>query len=123
MGGDNVLTNTLGILFSDGTLQETAATSGPVKASQTARVALGVIASATPSSIISLVWPTPFVDNNYTVVGSVEVAETPSDGAATAICCIGMIQKQPNGAGINFVVCNADGVTHNVTADFIAIHD
>ena len=30
MGGDNVLTNTLGVLFSDGTLQETAALENPV---------------------------------------------------------------------------------------------
>lgn len=123
-GNQQIPLSTLnGILFPDATVQTTAATSAPVKASQSVRVSLGVIASATPSAIISLPWPTPFVDNNYTVVGSVVVAETPSDGAATAICCIGMIQLQPNGAGINFVVCNADGVTHNVTAQFIAIHD
>jgi hypothetical protein len=90
---------------------------------KTASVAVGVIASATPSTIISYTWPTPFADNNYSVVGSVEVAETPSDGAATAICTIGMIQKMPGGVGINFVVCNADGVSHNVTANFIAIHN
>jgi len=123
MGGTSVAANTSQINFSDGTVQNTAAVSGPVKASQSVRVHVGVIASATPSSIISLVWPTPFVDNNYTVTGTVVVAETPSDGAATAICCIGMIQLQPNGAGINFVVCNADGVTHDVTANFIAVHD
>jgi hypothetical protein len=34
-----------------------------------------------------------------------------------------MIQLQPDGVGIVFVVCNADGVTHDVTANFIAIHD
>jgi hypothetical protein len=116
----------LGIVFPDGTRQVTAAVITPpvpVKASQSVRVAVGVIASATPSSIVSLAWPTPFVDNNYTVTGTVVVAETPSDGAATAICCIGMIQLQPSGAGINFVVCNADGVSHNVTANFIATHD
>jgi hypothetical protein len=91
---------------------------------KTARVAMGTIASATPSTpVTSLVWPTPFADNNYTVSGTVVVNETPSDSAATAICCIGMIQLQPAGAGINFVVCNADGVSHDVTANFIAIHD
>jgi hypothetical protein len=94
------------------------------KAQQTARVHIGVIASATPSTpVTALTWAVPFADNNYTVVGSVTVAETPSDGAATAICCIGMIQLQAGGAGINFVVCNADGVSHDVTAQFIAIHD
>jgi hypothetical protein len=85
---------------------------------------MGVIASATPSTPPTVLnWTTPFADNNYTVTGTVVVAETPSDGAATAICCIGMIQLQANGAGITFVVCNADGVSHNVTANFIAIHD
>ena len=123
MGGTSVGAVASVINFADGTVQSTAAVSAPVKAMQTARVHVGVIASATPSSIISLPWSTPFVDNNYTVEGSVVVAETPSDGAATAICCIGMIQLQPGGAGINFVVCNADGVTHDVTANFIAIHD
>jgi hypothetical protein len=137
-----------GITFPDNTVQTTAASGGGAVSSvfgrtgavvaqasdyaadylslskvQTARVHVGVIASATPSSIISLPWITPFANNNYTVVGSVVVAETPSDGAATAICCIGMIQLQPAGAGINFVVCNADGVTHDVTAQFTAIHD
>jgi hypothetical protein len=91
---------------------------------KTARVAMGTIASATPSTpVTSYTWPTPFADNNYTIVGTVVVAETPSDGAATAICCIGMIQLQPDGTGFNFVVCNADGVSHDVTAQFIAIHD
>ena len=90
---------------------------------QSQRVHVGVIASATPSAIISMPWTAPFADNNYTVVGSVVVAETPSDGAATAICCIGMIQYQAGGAGINFVVCNADGVSHDVTAQFYAVHD
>jgi hypothetical protein len=93
------------------------------KVTKAQRVAVGVIASATPSAIISMPWTVPFADNNYTVVGSVAVAETPSDGAATAICCIGMLQYQAGGAGINFVVCNADGVSHNVVATFIAIHD
>ena len=91
---------------------------------KTIRVAMGTIASATPSSpVTSVTWPTPFADNNYTIEGTVVVAETPSDSAATAICCIGMIQLQPAGAGFNFVVCNADGVPHNVTAHFTAIHD
>jgi hypothetical protein len=148
-GNQQIPLSTLsGILFPDATVQTTAATGGGAVSSvfgrtgavvaqasdyaadylslskvQTARVHVGVIASATPSSIISLPWITPFANNNYTVVGSVVVAETPSDGAATAICCIGMIQLQPAGAGINFVVCNADGVTHDVTAQFTAIHD
>ena len=91
-------------------------------ATQTASVAIGVIASATPSAIITLNWTIPFADNNYSVVGSVVVAETPSDSAATAICCIGMIQYLPSGAGIKFVVCNADGVSHDVTACFSATH-
>jgi len=112
-----------GITFPDATVQTTAAVSAPVKAMQTASVVVGVIASATPSGIISLLWGTPFADNNYSVVGSVVVAETPSDGAATAICCIGMLQLQAAGAGIKFVVCNADGVPHNVTANFIAVHN
>jgi hypothetical protein len=91
---------------------------------KTIRVAMGTIASATPSTpVTSVTWPTPFADNNYTIEGTVVVAETPSDSAATAICCIGMIQLQPAGAGFNFVVCNADGVPHNVTAHFTAIHD
>lgn len=124
-GNQQIPLSTLnGIVFPDATVQNTAASPAPpAKASQTARVHVGVIASATPSSIISLPWITPFIDNNYTVVGSVVVAETPSDGAATAICTIGMIQLQAAGAGINFVVCNADGVTHDVTAQFLAIHD
>lgn len=113
-----------GITFPDATVQTTAATPAPpAPAIQRASVAVGVIASATPSGIISLAWATPFADNNYSVVGSVVVAETPSDSAATAICCIGMIQLQPAGAGINFVVCNADGVVHNVTACFVATHN
>jgi hypothetical protein len=110
-----------GVTFPDATVQTTAASGG--KVTQTASVVVGVIASATPSGIITLNWTTPFADNNYSVVGSVVVAETPSDGAATAICTIGMIQKQAGGVGINFVVCNADGVPHNVEADFVAIHN
>jgi hypothetical protein len=114
--------NIVNLAFSDSTNQGTAAQ--PPLVYQTARVHLGVIASATPSTPPTVLnWTTPFADNNYTVTGSVTVAETPSDGAATAICCIGMIQYQPGGVGIVFVVCNADGVTHDVTAQFIAIHD
>jgi hypothetical protein len=114
--------NIASLYFSDGSIQPTAAQAPVVY--QTARVAMGVIASATPSTPPTVLnWTTPFADNNYTVTGTVVVAETPSDGAATAICCIGMIQLQANGAGITFVVCNADGVSHNVTANFIAIHD
>ena len=124
MGGTSVNAVAAAINFADGTVQSTAATPAPpAPAIQTASVHVGVIASATPSSIISLSWTTPFADNNYSVVGSVVVAETPSDGAATAICCVGMIQYQPDGAGINFVVCNADGVVHDVTACFQAIHN
>jgi hypothetical protein len=123
-GNQQIPLSTLnGITFPDATVQTTAATSQPVKVMQTASVAVGVIASATPSGIITLNWGTAFADNNYSVVGSVVVAETPSDGAATAICCIGMIQLQAAGVGIKFVVCNADGVPHNVTANFIAIHN
>jgi len=57
------------------------------------------------------------------VTNGVIVAETPSDGAATAICCVGMMQYLPAGAGIKFVICNADGVSHNVTANFVAVHN
>jgi hypothetical protein len=156
MGSENTSYRTAGLLFADGTEQDTAPVnnilneviidptppvagdeliatdathaswqppSGGGKVSQAARVAMGTIASATPSAVTTLNWVTPFADNNYTVTGSVVVAETPSDGAATAICCIGMIQLLPDGAGINFVVCNADGVPHNVTAQFYAVHD
>ena len=108
------------ISFDDGTTQPTA----PQNINyQTARVDLGTIASATPSLVISLSWTTPFADNNYTVTGQVVILETPPAGAATAIVCIGSIELQANGAGINFVVCNADGVPHHVVANFIAIHD
>ena len=108
------------ISFDDGTTQPTA----PQNINyQTARVDLGTIASATPSLVISLPWTTPFADNNYTVTGQVVILETPPAGAATAIVCIGSIELQANGAGINFVVCNADGVPHHVIANFIAIHD
>lgn len=124
MGGTSVNAVAGAVQFADGTVQTTAAVPAPPAPSiQIASVHVGVIASATPSAIITLLWNTPFADNNYSVVGSVVVAETPSDGAATAICCIGMIQLLPDGAGINFVVCNADGVVHDVTACFLASHN
>jgi hypothetical protein len=120
-GNQQIPLSTLnGVVFPDSTIQTSAAITGVTK---TASVAVGVIASATPSAIITLNWTTPFADNNYSVTNGVIVAETPSDGAATAICCIGMMQYLPVGAGIKFVVCNADGVSHNVTANFIAIHN
>jgi hypothetical protein len=84
---------------------------------------MGTIASATPSLVTAYTWPTAFADNNYTITGQVVIAETPPAGAATAIVCIGSIQLQASGVGFNFVVCNADGVPHNVVANFIAIHD
>jgi hypothetical protein len=99
----------------------TPSSGGPV--TKTTRVDMGTIASATPSLVTSYTWPTPFADNNYTIAGSVVILETPPAGAATAIVCIGSIELQDGGVGINFVVCNADGVPHHVVAQFIAIHD
>ena len=112
---------TVSLNFSDGSDQTTAPEAPLVY--QTARVDMGTIASATPSLVTSYTWPTPFADNNYTIAGSVVILETPPAGAATAIVCIGSIELQDGGVGINFVVCNADGVPHHVVAQFIAIHD
>lgn len=112
------------ILFSDSTVQRTAATqSAPAKSVQSARVDMGVIASATPSLVTAYLWPTPFADNNYTVTGSVVILETPPASAATAIICVGSIELLANGTGFNFVICNADGLPHHVIAQFMAIHD
>lgn len=92
-------------------------------ATKTARVDMGTIASATPSLVTTYNWPTAFADNNYTVVGSVVIEETPPAGAATAIVCVGSIELLASGAGFNFVICNADGAPHHVIANFIAVHD
>ena len=94
---------------------------GPVTKSQ--RVHVGVIASATPSAVTTLTWASPFADNNYTVTASVEIAETPPNGAATEIITVGSMQKSAAGAGVTFVVCNASSGAHDVTVDFIAVHD
>jgi len=141
-----------GVVFPDDTVQTTAAEPFPVAVSntpptlgqvltaisptaadwqtpsggqvqKTARVDMGVIASATPSLVTAYTWPTAFADNNYTVVGSVVILETPPAGAATAIVCVGSIELLASGAGFNFVICNADGAAHHVFANFIAIHD
>jgi hypothetical protein len=84
---------------------------------------MGTLASATPSLVTTYNWPTAFADNNYTVVGSVVIEETPPAGAATAIVCVGSIELLASGAGFNFVICNADGAPHHVIANFIAVHD
>ena len=92
-------------------------------ATKTARVDMGTIASATPSLVTMYTWPTAFADNNYTITGSVVILETPPAGAATAIVCVGSIELLANGTGFNFVICNADGISHHVMAQFIAVHD
>jgi len=97
--------------------------SGGGGATKTARIDMGTIASATPSLVTTYNWPAAFADNNYTVVGSVVIEETPPAGAATAIVCVGSIELLAAGAGFNFVICNADGAAHHVVAQFIAIHD
>jgi hypothetical protein len=92
-------------------------------ATKTARVDMGTIASATPSLVTTYTWPTAFADNNYTINGSVVILETPPASAATAIVCVGSIELLANGTGFNFVICNADGLSHHVIAQFIAVHD
>ena len=90
---------------------------------KTARIDMGTIASATPSLVTTFNWPTAFADNNYTIVGSVVILETPPAGAATAIVCVGSIELLASGTGFNFVICNADGLPHHVIAQFVAVHD
>lgn len=90
---------------------------------QTIRVDCGVIASATPSLVIPVLWPVAFADNNYTLTGSVVILETPPAAAATEIICIGSIELAVNGTGFSFVVCNASSGVHHVIANFFAIHD
>ena len=85
-------------------------------------VHVGVIASATPSAVTTLTWAVPFADNNYSVTASVEIAETPPNGAATEIITVGSIKKSASGAGVTFVVCNASSGVHDVTVNFIACH-
>jgi hypothetical protein len=87
------------------------------------RVHVGVIASATPSAITTLTWTSPFVDNNYTVTASVTIAETPPNGAATEIITVGSMQLSASGVGLTFVVCNASSGVHDVTVNFLAVHD
>ncbi len=95
--------------------------SGQVTKSQ--RVHVGVIASATPSAITTLTWAVPFADNNYTVVASVTLAEVTPNGAATEIITVSSMQLSAAGAGLTFVVCNASSGVHDVTVNFIAVHD
>ncbi len=95
--------------------------SGQVTKSQ--RVHVGVIASATPSAITTLTWASPFVDNNYTVVASVTLAEVTPNGAATEIITVSSMQLSAAGTGLTFVVCNASSGVHDVTVNFIAVHD
>ena len=94
---------------------------GQVTKSQ--RVHVGVVASATPSAITTLTWASPFADNNYTVVASVSIAEAPPNGAATEIITVGSMELSASGVGLTFVVCNASSGVHDVTVNFIAIHD
>ena len=94
---------------------------GPVIKSQ--RVHVGVVASATPSAITTLTWASPFADNNYTVIASVTIAETPPNGAATEIITVGSMQLSASGVGLTFVVCNASSGVHDVTVNFLAQHD
>jgi hypothetical protein len=124
MGTLTTSIRTAAVLFADGTTQLTAATPAPpTPVTNTARVDMGTIASATPSLVTVYMWPTPFADNNYTIIGSVEILETPPAAATTEIICIGSIHKKAAGAGFNFVVCNASSGAHHVIANFIAIHD
>jgi hypothetical protein len=164
MGGDSVITNTLGILFTDGTEQFTAATAGvnspvlsgtianiptlldgqlyyatdtnalyigPVPTQiggggtslnyQTQSVSFGTIGSADISLPITINWVTPFVDNNYVVVGQCVIGEATSDGAVTSIINIASVEKLANGAGIIATISNADSIPHSCTGNFIAI--
>ena len=109
------------VLSSTGTGVQWVSPSGGV--TKTARVDMGTIASATPSLVTTYNWPTSFADNNYTIVGSVVILETPPAGAATAIITVGSIELLANGTGFQFVVCNADGLPHHVFANFVAVHD
>jgi hypothetical protein len=106
-----------------GTLEVNGVPVGGGQVTKAQRVHVGVIASATPSAITTLTWTAPFADNNYTVTASVEIAETPPNGAATEIITVGSMQKSAAGAGVTFVVCNASSGVHDVTVDFIAVHD
>jgi hypothetical protein len=88
---------------------------------QFAKVAVGSIASATPSAVITVTLPVPYADTNYQVQGSVLVAETPGVGAATETVLIGMTQILTNQT-FCFSVMNQSSGVHNVTACFTTYH-
>jgi hypothetical protein len=113
---------TLGQLL-ESTATGTAWVAPASKVQKTIRVDMGTIASATPSLVTSVSWPVAFADNNYTIVGSVVILETPPAGASTEIITVSSIELAASGTGFSFVVCNASSGAHHVIAQFIAVHD
>lgn len=123
MGGSSVNAVVAAVKFADGTVQSTAAVSGPTKAQQTARVSAGTIGSALISLPITVDWATPFVDNLYTVQATCVIGEATSDGAVTSIICIASVELLANGAGVIITVANADSIPHTCTIHLYAVHD
>jgi hypothetical protein len=87
------------------------------------RVSAGTIGSALISLPISINWATPFADQNYTVIGGVEIGEATSDGAVTSIINLASLEKLANGAGVIVTVANADSIPHSCTVHLMAVHD
>jgi hypothetical protein len=93
----------------------------PVPNQQFLSVAVGVIASATPSLVITATLPVAYADVNYQIQGSIQIAETPGAAAATEIICIGSTQIL-TAQTFCFVVCNASSLPRTVTAVFTTYH-
>lgn len=115
-----------GITFPDATVQTTAAIPTPppvVPNIKTIRVNFGTIGSALISLPTTINWPTPFADNNYTIVGQCVIGEATSDGAVTSIINIASIELLAAGVGFIATIANADSIPHSCTGHFIAVHD
>jgi hypothetical protein len=81
------------------------------------------IASATNSGAQTITWATPFADNLYTVVASVEIGEASSFAAVTSIIDVASLQKSASGVGVVFSVANADSIPHTWSINLVGIHD
>lgn len=81
------------------------------------------LASATNSGTQTINWASPFADNNYTVIATVEINESSSFGAVTSIVCVATVEKQAAGAGVIVDISNADSIPHTWKLNLIGIHD
>lgn len=93
---------------------------GVSRITKTARVAVHL--TSQQQLIADVLWPSPFVDDNYTVLITVEYPNltTPTIGNATILSFV----KKPDHSGISVDVENGDAANPiDVIVHAVAIHD